>query len=303
MAHFHIHTLPDGTETSAPIVDPDNEELHWHTVAGARTSSNGPLGGDHTHTIDGQTTSPPIDRDSNKGKNMTIETKLIGGNVVQVNQVERNGIPVGIIKGHIATFDIDRGLDRFEPGAFKESLERHLRDDRQIRLKDQHGRVIGGFPINLVVEDEEGLFGVGEINLEVQKGREAFALAKQGVLTDLSIGFTSIEDSISNGIRVISKAEIWEGSIVDEPMNPAARITEVKAVVPFDSVKEWTERDIEKFFKDTGLLSRNAAKFLTSRFDIKEDPLDVKKKEADNDEELGELLKELKNFKSKLASE
>jgi hypothetical protein len=59
---------------------------------------------------------------------------------------------------------------------------------------------------------------------------------KQGVLSDLSIGFTSLEDSFENGIRVIRKAIIWEGSIVDEPMNPAARITEVKAAVPFQDL-------------------------------------------------------------------
>ena len=64
MAHLHIHTLPDGTETSPPVIDPADESLHWHTVSGVRTSSNGPLGGDHTHALDGQTTSPPIDRDS-----------------------------------------------------------------------------------------------------------------------------------------------------------------------------------------------------------------------------------------------
>ena len=236
MAHFHIHTLPNGTETSAPVIDPDNEDLHWHTVDGERTSSNGPLGGDHTHTIGGETTSPPIDRDSNKGDNMSIETKQVGGNVIEVKEIERQGVKVGIVKGHIATWDLDRGLDRFVPGAFKESLERHRRENRPIRLKDQHGRTVGGFPIETVVEDEKGLFGVGEINLEVQQGRELFALAKQGVISDFSIGFSSLEDSMENGIRVIGKAEVWEGSLVDEPMNPAARITEVKAAVPFQDL-------------------------------------------------------------------
>jgi len=167
---------------------------------------------------------------------MKKETKQIGGNVVEIKEVERNGVKIGVIKGHIATWDIDRGLDRFVPGAFKESLERHRRDNRQIRLKDHHGRTVGGFPIETVVEDEKGLFGVGEINLEVQQGREAFSLAKQGVLSDFSIGFSSIEDALENGIRVIRKAEVWEGSVVDEPMNPAAKITEVKAVVPFQDL-------------------------------------------------------------------
>lgn len=241
MAHFHIHTLPDGTETGAPVIDPDNEDLHWHTVDGVKTSSNGPLGGDHTHTIDGETTSPPIDRDSNdKGDKMNKETKQVGGNVVDVKQIERQGVKIGVVKGYIATWDLDRGSwgfqDRFVKGAFLESLERHRRDNRPIRLKDHHQRTIGGFPIETVFEDEIGLFGVGEINLEVQQGREAFALAKQGVLSDFSIGFTSLEDTVTDDIRTIHKAEVWEGSIVDEPMNPKAKITEVKAAVPFQDL-------------------------------------------------------------------
>jgi HK97 family phage prohead protease len=240
MAHLHIHLMPDGTETSPPVPDPADENLHWHTVTGNRTSSNGPLGGDHTHTLDGDVTSPPIDRDSmdDKGDNMTREIKFVGGSVTEVKQIERNGVPVGIVKGHIATFDVDRGFvpDRFTPGAFIESIEDHKRNNRQIRLKDHHGRTVGGFPIETVVEDEKGLFAVGEINLEVQQGREAFALAKQGVLSDFSIGFSPVEHSMENGIRVIRKAIVWEGSIVDEPMNTEARIIEVKAAVPFQDL-------------------------------------------------------------------
>lgn len=404
MAHFHIHTLPEGTETSAPVIDPENEDLHWHTVDGVRTSSNGPLGGDHTHTIDGETTSPPIDRDSNKGDNMSRETKVIGGNVIEVKQIERNGVKIGIVKGYIATWDLDRGSwglrDRFIPGAFLESILDHQAKGRQIRLKDHHDRTIGGFPPATVREDEIGLFGEGEINLEVQQGREAFALAKQGVLTDFSVGFTSLADTEStvdgDRVRSISKAILFEGSIVDEPMNPAAVITEVKNIKfhdlplapssrewdekaatervreflesnnvgekaflwpdelliadiidgrltavpqalfaavknldglptegkeaatrnieryyakmglasPFDEkqyfvaddVKEWSERDVEKFLKRTGLMSKSAAKTLADR-------LDTKKKQDDNVDHkaLRDLMNELKGFTKDLA--
>ena len=187
MAHLHVHTLPDGTETGPAVIDPDDENLHWHLVDGNQTSTD-KFGAGHTHTLDGETTSPPIDRDSNKGSDMGKETKYIGGNVVEVKQEERNGVQVGIIKGYIATWDLDRGSwgvrDRFVKGAFLESLNRHRIDNRPIRLKDHHGRTVGGFPIETAFEDEKGLFATGEINLEVQQGREAFSLAKQGVLSD-----------------------------------------------------------------------------------------------------------------------
>lgn len=174
---------------------------------------------------------------------MSIETKYIGGNVVEVKQEDRNGVPVGIVEGYIATWDIDRGdffgvKDQFKRGAFLESINDHKSRGRQIRLKDHHGRTIGGFPIENVHEDERGLFGIGEINLEVQQGREAFSLAKQKVLTDFSIGFSVEESSLDEQreLRTISKAVVWEGSIVDEPMNPHANIMAVKSVVPFQDL-------------------------------------------------------------------
>jgi len=155
------------------------------------------------------------------------------GQVMEVKQEDRNGVPVGIIAGYIATWDVDRGADRFVKGAFLDSLEEHRKKSRPIRLKDHHGRTIGGFPIGNVREDDRGLYGVGEVNLDVQQGREAYALAKQGVLSDFSIGYSVVQDTMEGNIRVIGKAIVWEGSVVDEPMNPQANIVEVKAVVPF----------------------------------------------------------------------
>jgi len=173
---------------------------------------------------------------------MKIKSLYHGGRVKEVKTRDRNGIPVGVVSGYIATWDVDRGdwtgiRDKFLPGAFLESIERHRATDRPIRLKDHHGRTIGGFPIETIREDSTGLFGIGEINLEVQQGAEAFSLAKQKVLSDFSIGWEMIsEPSIVEGVRHISKAEIWEGSIVDEPMNPHANILDVKSVVPFQDL-------------------------------------------------------------------
>lgn len=169
---------------------------------------------------------------------MNIETKYIGGNVQEVKEHNRNGIPIGIVIGHIATFDVDRGdffgvKDKFAKKAFDVSLADLKKRKRQMRFKDHHGRTIGGFPIDKVIVDKKGLFGEGEINLDVQQGREAFSLAKQGVLSDFSIGFSIDDFEMKDGIRIIKQATIWEGSIVDEPMNPKATITIVKSVVPF----------------------------------------------------------------------
>jgi HK97 family phage prohead protease len=171
-----------------------------------------------------------------------METKQFGGRVTEIKVEQRNEVPVGIVAGHIAAWAPDEGgrfgvPDRFRPGAFLNSIEEHKRRNmRQVRLKDHHHRTIGGFPIQTVREDSIGLFGRGEINLETQLGKEAFSLAKQGVLVDFSIGFSAVEDSLTEGFRDISEAIIWEGSIVDEPNNQSANITEVKISVPFQDL-------------------------------------------------------------------
>lgn len=163
-----------------------------------------------------------------------IEVKRIGGLIAEVKQADRNGIPVGLISGYIATWDIDRGDDQFIKGAFKESIEDHKnRNNRPIRFKDNHGRTVGGFPIDGVFEDDKGLFGTAEVNLEVQQGKELFSLAKQGVISDFSIGFSVSEFQIKDSLRIIEKAVIWEGSAVEEPCNIAANIVDIKSATSF----------------------------------------------------------------------
>ena len=149
-----------------------------------------------------------------------------------------NGVRIGRINGLASTFDRDRGDDVILPGAFTQTLERHRKANRPIRMLFQHRSefLMGGFPIDSVRETSEGLQVEGEINLEVQKGKEAFALARQGVLSDFSIGFSIIKDEIRDGIRFIHELELFEISPVGEPMNPMAKITEVKGAVPFGNL-------------------------------------------------------------------
>ncbi len=171
-----------------------------------------------------------------------METKQIGGRVVECKEEVRDTpsgkIRLGLIDVYIATWDQDTGgifgiPDRFERGAFLESIQEHIgRDNRQVRLKDQHGRTMGGFPIGSVREDETGLRATGEINLGRQDGSESWELIKQKVLVDMSVGFSSLEDEIVEGVRVIRRATLWEGSVVDEPANRNAAILNFKST-PF----------------------------------------------------------------------
>jgi len=243
------------------------------------------------------------------------EMKVVGGTVLEVKQEDRNGVKVGIVEGYIATWDIDRGdffgnRDQFKRGAFVESILEHIQKRRQIRLKDHHGRTIGGFPIEFVKEDERGLFGVGEINLEVQQGREAYSLAKQGVLTDFSIGFTDVESDMEDDLRTSTKAIIWEGSIVDEPMNPQANITQVKREADevdyfkTEDIKDWSKRDFEKALRKGAKFSKNSAKAIISLniWTGKDQDGDQDGDKEAEQKKIDELLNELKEITTTLAA-
>lgn len=250
-----------------------------------------------------------------------MDTTYAGGHVVEVKQEDVNGVSIGTVAGYIAAFSVDEGgffgrPDRFHPGTFLKSIEEHKRrGNRPIRLRDHHGRTVGGFPIETVKEDSIGLFGIGQINLEVQQGREAHSLARQGVLSDFSVGFISRKDEINGDVRDIFEADIFEGSIVDEPMNRDAKITEVKSLIDeimkrvtqhnnhadtesklrlinpaetisIDSLEVMSVREIEQALSNSGAFSKKAATVLASRI----------KGENVNSNTMGDVLREIRKI-------
>jgi HK97 family phage prohead protease len=167
----------------------------------------------------------------------------LGGCVTEAKgeQTDRNGVRIGIVEGYLASWKQEDGPypDRIVRGAFADSIADHRkRNNRQVRLNYMHVRdPIGGFPIETVKEDDRGLWGVGEINLDIQQGREAYSLAKQGVLVDMSVGYSAeakqFEKQGEVEVRVLTKVRLYEASLVDEPMNKDAQVTAVKSAMPF----------------------------------------------------------------------
>lgn len=189
---------------------------------------------------------------------MTIFHKSFHFKTTKVESEDRNGVPIGIIEGYLSTWDLDRGNDRIVKGAFAETIKRHKQDGRQVRMYAGHDdrELIGGFPIEFVREDDKGLFVRGEINLIAgHKGEWYYSLAKQGVLCDMSIGYSvpdrknNIEVAIEGGktVNLLKVIELWEGSLVPEPMNPKAQILAVKKlavelpIAPRDTVWNYDE--------------------------------------------------------------
>ena len=106
-----------------------------------------------------------------------------------------------------------------------------------------------------VKQDEKGLFIDGELNLNLSYVPDAYEQMKDNLLDGMSVGFNILpkgarwEESDDDGpmIRYITKAELWEVSIVPFGMNPKAKITNVKDALDMSSA-----RDFERMFRDMG---------------------------------------------------
>ncbi len=149
-----------------------------------------------------------------------------------------NGMRIGIVEGYASTFgNLDRDFDVVVAGAFDRTLKEHRdRDERQVRIYYNHSPmdVIGGAPLEFIKADDKGLFIRAMINLEVKRGQDAYALAKQGVLCDFSIGYSVKgwhrgEGPTDGNVTYLTDLTLWEVSLVNEPANMEARVTAVKS--------------------------------------------------------------------------
>ncbi len=162
---------------------------------------------------------------------------------------------VGTFEGYGSVFGVEDSYgDIVERGAFSDSLSKF-----KPKLLWQHDMrsPVGIYPE--MYEDARGLYLKGELNLDVQRGREAYALLKQGAISGLSIGFITEDyemDTVKN-IRRIKKVRLLEVSLVTFPANEQSNILNVKSELPK------TEREFERFLHGHGF-GRNQSKAITS---------------------------------------
>jgi uncharacterized protein len=155
-------------------------------------------------------------------------------------QVKSFDDATGRVTGYLSTFDnVDEGNDRVRPGAFKRTLankysykaknsKRYL-----MPLLWQHNtdQPVGGF-LDLK-EDSIGLLFDLEIDMDIQRGKEAYSGLKKGYIFQTSIGYDCLQSEYvkvdGKTVRDLLELRLWEGSIVTFPMNELATITSVKA--------------------------------------------------------------------------
>lgn len=153
-----------------------------------------------------------------------IEYK-IGGLVEDIDEKR-------IVTGYFASFDtIDDGKDIFRNGAFSKTLqERGVNGKNRIWHLFEHSNF---YPINkpmLIEERPKGLYFQTKIP-ENEIGNMVYSLYKEGAITEHSVGYMSIKESIDkDDIRTMSEAMLLEGSSVLWGMNENTPTEQVKSL-------------------------------------------------------------------------
>lgn len=178
-------------------------------------------------------------------------------------------LKTGELEGYGAVYgNVDDGGDMFAPGAFTLALKKMEAAGRVPSMYMQHGAVLGADPRpvgkwNVLAEDTKGLTLKGKlVGLETETGRYNHALVKEGAMTGLSVGYKARKveypKKAGDPRRLIKEADLFEISIVDQPMNTLARIGQVKA-------EEFTEREIERWLTQDAGFSRSEARTIINQ--------------------------------------
>src|SRR5262245_5567959 len=167
----------------------------------------------------------------------------------------------GMFSGYCATYrNKDLGGDVIEPGAFAESLSEN-KGRVPILFNHSWMRPIG-YGVD-AKEDEHGLLVTGEFTLGSTDGRDAYETAKHAQRRKqphgLSIGYSIRGENgaeMRGETRRLKAVNLHEYSLAIFPMNPKARIREVKS--------DATIRECEEYLRGFGMSQREAKQFISA---------------------------------------
>lgn len=162
---------------------------------------------------------------------------------------------IGTFEGYGSVFGVlDSHYDIVAKGAFKKSIKS---EKPAMLWQHRPDTPIGVY--SDIKEDDRGLYVKGQINLDVQAGREAYSLLKQGAIKGMSIGYNARKWSTDNkkGVRTLEEIDLWEISLVTFPANVEATITNVKDDVLTDTGNGWqAKKSIQDLDRLHGALNR-----------------------------------------------
>lgn len=150
---------------------------------------------------------------------------------LDVKQVD---VEAGTFEGHASIFNVpDDGMppDVIMPGAFTKTVQEWgPTGANRIKILALHRNdwLPIGKPLELR-EDTQGLWFKAKIS-DTTLGRDVLTLLRDGVLTEMSIGFTTVKADLpaDRAARLVREVRLYELSPVTWAMHPMAKITGVK---------------------------------------------------------------------------
>lgn len=164
-----------------------------------------------------------------EGKTVALVLKTLSTAEARFKVVEDKG-DKWIVEGYASVFgNVDSYGEIVKRGAFADWIRENM--PRYPKMVWAHDWSLPLGPTLEAVEDDYGLFVRGELLKDVQKAVEAHALIVSGAVTDLSFGFSVIQDELDpkTGIRTLIKLAIYEWSPVLVGANSQAMITGAKS--------------------------------------------------------------------------
>lgn len=169
--------------------------------------------------------------------------------LLEVKEISAEGSFEGLLSPY---GNVDGGNDVVKAGAFTKTLQEGG-NTRPMLWQHKTDVPIG----ELTLEDRaDGLWCKGQLLMALPEAQKAYLLLKARIVKGLSIGFESVKDAISNGVRTLSEIKLYEGSVVTFPMNESALITSVKGRV--ETKGDFNEELTELQLQDAGYQMRCA---------------------------------------------
>lgn len=161
----------------------------------------------------------------------------------------------------------DRAGDITLPGAFKNSIERHLEKGTFPRLLSDHSHnsienVIG--VITHMEEDEHGLLFRGKFLIETTSGKDAYIKVKNNAIDSFSIGYATIKEryDATLGANLLEEVDVKEISLVIFPANEESKVLTVKAAL--DAGEKVTVRMAQKALREAGFSKRQSESLMNA---------------------------------------
>jgi HK97 family phage prohead protease len=132
----------------------------------------------------------------------------------------------------VSTYDLDRQGERVAPGAFSRTIRDWRSTGRMIPLHWDHSSdpedIVGHVDPANVAESEAGLVVQGKVDLETDRGREAWRLLKSNSV-GFSFGYMVTKSHDADGVGVLDEIDLYEVTITPSPANNHTRVLDLKS--------------------------------------------------------------------------